>query len=99
MVSIAWSEEIVHRPDARRFEMDLGADGVAYVAYAHHDEGVFDLQHTIVPEPAQGRGIGSTLIGGVFDFARRERIRLVPTCPFVAEWLAEHPEGEDVVVT
>ena len=93
------SEEVVHRGDSRRFEMDLGPDGVAYVAYERLGDDVLDLQHTIVPEPAQGRGIGSALIAGVFDFARREGIRLVPSCPFVAEWLSDHPEGEDVVVT
>jgi uncharacterized protein len=91
------SEEVVHRGESRRFEMDLGPDGVAYVLYKPLDDGVLDLRHTIVPEAAQGRGVGTTLIAGVFDIARREGIRLVPTCPFVAEWLGDHPEGEDVV--
>jgi len=88
---------ITHRADARRFEMDLGPDGVAYVAYEPLGDDVLDLRHTIVPDAAQGNGVGTALVAGVFDHARREGMRVVPTCPFVAEWLASHPEGEDVV--
>ena len=89
--------DVTHDPDARRFEIDLGADGPAYLTYEPLDDDVLDLRHTIVPESAQGRGVGTALVEAAFAHARAEGLRLVPTCPFVAEWLAEHPEAADVV--
>jgi uncharacterized protein len=91
------SDAVVHRPESRRFELDLGADGVAHVLYESVGDDLLDLRHTIVPEAAQGRGVGTTLIDGVFEIARRDGIRVIPSCPFVAAWLDDHPEGADVV--
>jgi uncharacterized protein len=90
---------VTHHPDARRFVIDLGRDGLAYLAYEPLGEGVVDLQHTIVPDSAQGRGVGSQLVEGAFSQLREQGVRVVPTCPFVAEWLGEHPEQRDIVAS
>jgi predicted GNAT family acetyltransferase len=87
-----------HDAASRRFEIDLGNEGVAYLAYEPLGDDVLDLRHTIVPEVAQGRGVGTELITRALEQARREGLRVVPTCPFVAAWLDEHPEARDLVV-
>jgi len=86
-----------HDETTHRFEIDLGADGVAYLAYEPAGDGVIDLQHTIVPDAAQHRGVGSALAAAAFEHARAAGLRVVPTCPFVADWLGEHPEASNLV--
>lgn len=90
---------VTHATDRNRFEADLGPDGVAYLAYSPRGDDVLDLQHTIVPDAAQGRGVGTQLVAAALDHAREHGMRIVPSCPFVAEWLDGHPEAMDLVVS
>lgn len=90
--------KIEHDPNAQRFSARFD-DGDAYVAYHERPDGTLDLQHTIVPPEEQNRGVGGELVQHVLDHARREDLRIVPSCPFVAAWIRDHPEYEDLVAT
>lgn len=87
---------VEHDAARRRFVLRLPA-GLAFLAYAPAGEGVLDLQHTEVPPEEQGHGYASQLARAAFEHARGAGFRVVPSCPFVAEWLAEHPDQRDVV--
>ena len=84
-----------HLPDSRRFAADVGADEDAVLVYQEVG-GALDLQHTIVPEAARGRGVGAALVRAAVDHARRHDVKLVPSCPYVAAWLDRHPGEADV---
>jgi len=79
----------------QRFERDTG-HGPAVLAYRRDGDRLF-LTHTEVPEAAEGEGIGGALVRAAFDHARREGLRVVPLCPFVAAWLERHPDQGDIV--
>ena len=79
----------------RRFERDTG-HGTAVLSYRREGDRLF-LTHTEVPEAAEGDGHGGALVRAAFDHARREGLRVVPICPFVAAWLKRHPDQEDIV--
>ena len=89
---------VTHHADARRFVVEL-PDGLAYLAYEPLDGRTLDLLHTVVPDAEQGRGVGSALVEAAFDHARDNGLKLVPSCPFVSEWLGDHPEQLDLVVS
>ena len=89
-------EQVEHDGGARRFFVNL-PEGMAYLAYAPAGRATIDLQHTIVPPEAQGRGVGTSLAAAAFDYARAEGLQVIPSCPFVAAWLDDHPDGRDVV--
>jgi predicted GNAT family acetyltransferase len=73
----------------KRFE--LTQDGItAWSSYAR-DGNVVDIQHTLVPEEARGKGMASVLIKGSLDLLRSRGEKLIPTCPFVATYLRRHP--------
>jgi len=87
---------VEHDAEARRFFIRL-PEGMAYLAYEPAGRRTIDLQHTIVPPEAQGQGLATSLAAAAFDYARGEGLRVIPSCPFVAAWLDDHPEGQDVV--
>jgi predicted GNAT family acetyltransferase len=90
------AEQVEHDDGARRFFVNL-PEGMAYLAYAPAGRATIDLQHTIVPPEAQGRGVGASLAAAAFAYARAQGLQVIPSCPFVAAWLDDHPDGRDVV--
>ena len=88
--------EIEHDEERHAFIARL-PEGEAELAYRPRPDGSVDMVHTFVPERARGRGIGAALAVAAFDWARAERRRVVPTCPFVAAWVRDHPELADLV--
>jgi uncharacterized protein len=73
-------------------------EGEAYLAYATEGNGTLDLEHTVVPQEARGRGVGESLVRAALGYAREKGVRVIPSCPFVRQWLADHPEERDVLV-
>ena len=78
-----------------RFELDTDA-GAALAFYRLHD-GVMTFTHTEVPASLRGRGIGSALMHGVLDSVRAQGLKVVPRCPFVAQYIARNPEFGDLL--
>lgn len=87
---------IRHEPEARRFVADL--DGAAaYVTYREVDGRILDLDHTYVPTALRGSGIASQLTARALDYARERGFRVVPSCPFVAAYIARHAEYRELL--
>jgi uncharacterized protein len=79
-----------------RFELDV--DGRTAVAYYQLSPGVITFTHTEVPPELSGRGIGSELIRGALESARARKLKVVPKCPFVAAYMAKHPQFNDLLL-
>lgn len=50
------------------------------------------LVHTGVPDALGGQGIGGQLVQAAVDRAARERLTVVPLCPFARKWLERHTD-------
>ena len=48
--------------------------------------------HTEVPAAAEGQGIGSRLAREALEYARREKLKVLAECSFVASYVERHPE-------
>ena len=79
-----------------RFELD--ADGHKAVAYYRLSPGVITFTHTEVPKALNGRGIGSKLAQGALEAVRANGLKVVAECPFIAAYIAKHPEFADLQV-
>jgi predicted GNAT family acetyltransferase len=80
---------------AQRFEADI--DGhLALLTYRRFPSRI-SLDHTEVPKPFQGRGLGAKLARAALEFARANHLRVVPLCPYVASYLGKHPEYQDLL--
>lgn len=86
---------VVHNDADSRFEMALPG-GLAVLEY-QRDGDRLDLVHTKVPESDEGQGYGTALVHFALDYARREHLRVIPSCPFVRAHVGKHPEDEDVL--
>jgi uncharacterized protein len=78
-----------------RYELDV--EGHTAVAYYTRAGDVITLTHTEVPQELSGRGIGSRLARDVLDDIRAAGLEVVATCPFMAGYIAKHPEYTDLV--
>ena len=50
-----------------------------------------------VPEAYEGRGVGAQLVAAALADIRRQRLKVVPQCSFVAVYIKRHPEWSDMV--
>lgn len=87
--------QVEHDPASQRF-LSGTATGTAVLAYRTHGQAVLELYSTYVPAPDRGRGTGSRLVEAAVDYARERRMRIIPTCSYVAQWFREHPEHAEL---
>jgi predicted GNAT family acetyltransferase/glutaredoxin len=85
-------------PDEQRYELRLHGRLIGLAAYARRGD-VLVVTHTEVAEGCEGRGFGSRLVRAVLDDACRRGLGVVPLCPFVAYYVREHPEYEQLVAS
>jgi len=83
--------EVVHVPEASRFELRLGDRLIGYADY-HRRNNRIAFTHTEVDEPYEGRGFGSLLAEAALNMAGEEGLEVVPLCPFIAHFIDENPD-------
>lgn len=59
--------------------------------------GEIALTHTRVPFELRGEGIGTMLVKDCLDDIRKQGLKLVPLCSFVASYVKRHPEYKDLL--
>lgn len=80
--------DVIDNTAQGRFEMIV--DGrTAFVSY-RRAPGVVTLTHAEVPSDLEGRGIGGELVAGTLEVLRREGVKVVPRCSFVAAYMRRH---------
>lgn len=55
------------------------------------------LSHTIVEPEYRGRGIATRLVKHALEDLRAQDLKLTNYCPFVADYIADHPEYMELV--
>lgn len=87
---------------------DVQHDASAHAFTAAVDGGTAELEyqrdgdqivftHTFVPEDARGQNLGTALVEAGLAYAREHSLTVVPQCPFVASYVEEHPEAQDLL--
>jgi predicted GNAT family acetyltransferase len=78
-----------------RYEIWQNGARVGLSEYRRRGERVTFL-HTEVDPSLRGEGLGEQLVAGALDDVRRRGERVVARCPYVARFVAEHPEYQDL---
>ena len=88
--------EVRHDAEGSRYE--LLVDGRVTGVADYEDTGeTLVFFHTEVDPDQRGQGLGGTLVQGALDDVHRSGRKIVARCPFVAHFLAEHPDYKDLV--
>lgn len=87
--------DVVDNTAAHRFEINLDGE-TAFAEYSLVAGGII-LPHTLVPEAFEGRGIAGRLARYAMQYARDRNLKIIPLCPFMAGYMAKHPETHDLV--
>ena len=82
-------------PSKKRFELKVN-EHIAILEYLKTADKIF-LTHTEVPKALEGQGVGSKLVKNVLEEIKGGKHTLVPLCPFVANYIKNHPEWKDLV--
>ena len=83
--------DVVDNEAEDRFELTEDGHLAELVYHVHGDR--MTLIHTEVPEELGGRGLGGVLVQAALDRARRDKLTIVPNCPFARSWLEKHPDA------
>lgn len=79
-------------------EFTAGQDGQkAELAYSLPAEGIIDFTHTFVEEELRGQGVGDELAKAGLAYAREKNLKVRTTCSFMAGYVAQHPDYQDLV--
>ena len=60
-------------------------------------DGVMTFTHTEVPAQLRGRGLGSQMMQAVLRDVRAQGLKVVPRCPFVADYIRRNPGFADLL--
>ncbi|SRR5579883_797388 len=88
-------DTVQDNPSRSRFELHVRGEVAA--AYYTRLSDLIVFTHTEVPEALSGKGIGSKLIQGSLELVRAKGLKAAAECPFVAAFLAKHPEFNDLL--
>jgi predicted GNAT family acetyltransferase len=88
---------VTDAPERRRYEAHLDGELAGILEYVLK-YGRLALIHTEVLPAHEGKGFGSRLVRFALDDARRRGLRVIASCPYVQDYLTQHPEDDDIVV-
>jgi hypothetical protein len=79
-----------------RFEASVEGSLAGFADY-QETNGRLVFTHTEVDPASSGQGVGGALARYGLDEARRQHLRVVPICSFIARWIERHPDYADLV--
>lgn len=88
--------DVVNNKKQFRFESQL-PDGEYITLEYRWLKGSMALMHTWVPATARHTGMGTTFIQKVLDYLREANLKIIPYCPFVGQFIKEHPDYADMI--
>jgi predicted GNAT family acetyltransferase len=91
------STVIRHEADHHRYVLVVDDREAGLADYRTIGETIV-FTHTEVDPSRRKHGLGSNLVKGALDDVRiNSKRKVVPQCPFVADWIDVHPEYHELV--
>jgi predicted GNAT family acetyltransferase len=90
------ANSVRHDPGRSRYELVVDGAVVGVADYSRHD-GTWVFPHTEIVPDRRGQGLGAELVRGALDDVREAGGKVVPRCWYVADFIAAHPDYQDMV--
>lgn len=88
--------EIVDAPERSRYEIRVDGELVGFADYRDRDA-LRVMPHVEIDPAHGGQGLAGQLTAHALDDIRARGKAVAPMCPFVAHYVQEHPEYQDLV--
>jgi predicted GNAT family acetyltransferase len=88
--------EVIHQPDKKRFAILLDEDTAVLEYIPAKNFLVFT--HTEVPSALEGQGLAGKLARAGLEYAKEQKQRVMPLCPYVAMYIRRHPEYRSLIL-
>ena len=89
--------EFIHEGKAFR-HYNAAGEMDAEITYVPKGEGVIEANHTFVDPSIRGQGVAHQLVDQLADFARKENLKIYPTCPYVGALFEKSTEYDDLKI-
>jgi predicted GNAT family acetyltransferase len=91
------TDGLVVENDEKAQQFRVRVDGqVARIEYSRSN-GTIIFTHTEVPAALEGKGIAGRLARAALEYARDQKLAVVPRCRYVAAYIRKHPEFQPLV--
>ena len=89
---------VLHNEDETMGKFFVEQDGelLAEMTYAK-EPGRMIIEHTEVDESLRGQNIGLQLVESGIEYAREQRLKIIPLCKFAKKVIEERAEFQDVL--
>lgn len=57
-------------------------------------QGALDLKRTIIADVDPAKKLADNLVVSAFEYARKQNLKVIPSCRYVEQYLDEHPHWE-----
>jgi predicted GNAT family acetyltransferase len=88
---------VADNPSRLRYEIHVDGALAGYSTYSRHADTITIL-HTEIEPQFEHHGLAGRLARYALDDIRRRGLKVIPTCPFFAQFVREHPEYADLVI-
>ena len=89
--------DVIQNQELDRFELVLDGELAGYSAYQLTDDSII-FTHTEILKQEREHGLGGRLVREALDQVRDHTdYRVVAQCPFVAKFMSEHPEYQELL--
>jgi predicted GNAT family acetyltransferase len=80
-----------------KFYIEQEGKPVAEMVYTMPAADKMIVEHTEVDESLKGKNIGRQLVHHMVEFARANKIKVIPLCPFTDAIIKKTPEYQDIL--
>ena len=87
--------EVKNNEEKQQFAADFNGKK-AFINYKKQD-GILNLTHTEVPPEFEGKGVGTRLVKQTLEQIKAEGTKIIPSCPFIANYIDRNPEYKSLI--
>jgi predicted GNAT family acetyltransferase len=89
--------QVNHNADRSRYELFVDDQLVGIADYRLRGDDSVVFPHTEIVPAMRGQNLGAHLVQAALDDVRPTGRTVIPTCWYVAEFIDEHPEYQDLL--
>jgi len=87
--------EVIHEKENERFVIYVD-DHEVYVEYTMNQSEI-NLYHTFTNPALRGKGLAAHVVRAALEFAKKNNLKVIPTCSYVQSFIAKNAEYKDLI--